>query len=377
MKIVADRNIPLLPESFGRRGDVRAVDGRALRRADLADAQVLLVRSVTRVDARLLQGTPVRFVASATIGTDHLDTAWLDAEGIRWAHAPGCNADAAAQYTLGMMLLACRRLRRRLEDQRVGIIGRGNVGSRLQKLLQALGVPTLACDPPLAAAGEPGLAPLAEALACPVVTLHVPLTSTGRWPTAGMIDASAVDALPRGALLVNAARGGVVSEPVLRQALDCGRLHAALDVWPREPAIDPDLLRAVTVASPHVAGYSVEGKRRGTRMIYEAFLSWLGERPDPSEVEALEHLGIRERIDLDPLVEAPVERAVLEACHVPRDDRGLRHAESLDAATFDALRRAHGPRHEFARIAVEGAGPAAPLLAALGFATRSAKASQA
>jgi erythronate-4-phosphate dehydrogenase len=266
-----------------------------------------------------------------------------------------------------MILLACRRLRRPLEEQRVGIVGRGNVGSRVQRLLQTLGVPTLACDPPLAEAGAPGLAPLEEALACPIVTLHVPLTSTGRWPTAGMIDQHALAALPRGALLVNAARGGVVREQDLGRALGSGRVHAALDVWPQEPFIDPGLLRAVTVASPHVAGYSVEGKRRGTRMIYEAFLAWRGEAAEPGELERLDDPGCRKRLCLDPPAEALLERAVLETCHVPQDDRRLRAKKRLDAPSFDTLRRAHGPRYEFGNVELRGAAAAAEALRSLGF----------
>jgi erythronate-4-phosphate dehydrogenase len=165
LHIIADANIPGLDETFGRHGEVQRLPGRSLHAALLARADVLLVRSVTRVDEELLRGSPVRFVGSATIGTDHLDTDWLDRQGITWAAAPGCNADAAAQYTLAMLLLACRRLGRDYRAQRVGIIGRGNVGTRLLQLLDILGVSALACDPPLAEQGQTGLVDLDQVLA--------------------------------------------------------------------------------------------------------------------------------------------------------------------------------------------------------------------
>lgn len=372
MKAVADENIADLANTFARHVDLRLRPGRALGPEDLGDAEVLLVRSVTRVDKALLAGSRVRFVGTATIGTDHLDTDWLDAAGIAWAAAPGCNADAAAQYTLGMILLACRRLGRNPRAQRVGIVGHGNVGRRLHALLLALGLQCVVNDPPLAAAGaEPDIGEgafetLEAALACDVVCLHVPLTRDGAWPTAGMFDADALAAMRPGALLVNSARGGVIDEAALRNALGDGAIHAALDVWPREPAIAPELLEAVTVATPHVAGYSVEGKVRGTRMIYEAFLAWAGQVPHPGLTGAAGS-SIAGRLVLPAATADPVSQAVIAASKVETDDRRLRAAHPLTADVFDALRRAHAPRHEFDRLLVETPASARPMLEALGF----------
>ena len=184
-----DRNIRAGGETFARHGEVLRLDGREIAPAHLRDAEALIVRSVTRVDQALLADSAVRFVGSTTIGTDHLDIGFLERAGISWASAPGCNADAAAQYTLCMLWLACERLGRRLAEQTVGIVGRGNVGSRVLTLLSSLGCRVVANDPPLADTGVTGLAPLDEALACDIVSLHVPLTHGGPHPTWRLIGA--------------------------------------------------------------------------------------------------------------------------------------------------------------------------------------------
>jgi erythronate-4-phosphate dehydrogenase len=388
MYLLADENMTGLEETFGRHCPLRRAPGRAMTRATLENAEVLLVRSVTRVDAQLLQGSDVRFVGSATIGTDHLDTTWLEQSGIRWAAAPGCNADAAAQYTLGMLLLAAQRLGFTLGEQRVAIVGHGNVGSRLHRLLDCLGVEVLVCDPPLAATGALRSVTLEEALEADVVSLHVPLTRDGPCPTWQMINHSTLSRMRPGALLINAARGDVVDGAALLHAQTTGHLSTALDVWPNEPAIDPALLAASTVASPHVAGYSVEGKLRGTQMIYADWLAWSGLAEDATELLLREHgndrntgvgfapsddTGAGEVAAVSTLkfpVEDPesLEALIIRATRVAGDDARMRAAKPSDPASFDPLRRAHAPRHEFSSLSVSGANPALhPRLRALGF----------
>jgi erythronate-4-phosphate dehydrogenase len=366
MKAVVDKHIFDLDGTFAPRLELRRKHGREIASPDLQDADVLLVRAVTRVDEALLAGSRVRFVGTVTIGTDHLDTDFLDQAGITWASAPGSNADAAAQYTLGMILLACRRLGRDPLAQRVGIIGHGNVGRRLHALLDALGLDCVVRDPKRVSLGELPDVPLETALGCDVVCLHTPLTHDGPWPTANLIDAKALAAMPSGALLVNSARGGVVNEAALQAALDRGAVHAALDVWPREPSIAPALLEATTVASPHVAGYSVEGKSRGTRMILDAFLAWAGEGTEPG-AEPADDDTPAERLDLPPATADAVTDAVVAATRVERDDQWLREADPLTPEVFDALRRAHTPRHEFSRVAVRAPLNSETALKMLGF----------
>jgi len=367
VNIVIDRNIRGAETTFGRHGSLRVMDGRAIRRADLADADLLIVRTATRVDRDLLHGTPVRFVGTTSIGTDHFDIPYLDAAGIAWANAPGCNADSAAEYTLAMIWLACQRLGRSLAGSRAGIVGRGNVGSRTLRLLHTLGVDVVANDPPLADAGVTGLVSLNEALECDIVCLHVPLTRDGPYPTWRMIDPRALARLRDGALLVNAARGDVVDGPALRSALERGRMHAALDVWPGEPQLDPQLLRRTVVATPHVAGYSDDGKRNGTRMVYEAFCAWSGEAPVAAEPNADRSLSLH----LDPERDA-LTQALEAACFVPRHDAAL--GELADRPTaeiargFDRLRKEYPFRRDFRGWRIRGARDAdAERLAALGF----------
>lgn len=369
MRIVIDRNIRGQEQTFAQLGERVEMEGRAIRREHLLDAGLLIIRTATKANAELLEGTPVRFVGTTSIGTDHLDIPWLEQAGIEWANAPGCNADSAAQYTLAMIHLACQRLGRRLEDQRVGIIGRGNVGSRLQKLLNALGVENVANDPPLADTGVAGLVPQREALACDIVSLHVPLTKDGPYPTHRMIGAEQLARMPQGALLVNAARGDVVDGHALLEAVRDERKQAALDCWPDEPDLDPELLERTVVATPHVAGYSDDGKRNGTRQVYEHYCAWVGipavaPAPDSRRLElSIEH------------PETALETALAATCFVERHDAALRALAAVSpderARGFDRLRKEYPFRRDFHGWDVNCTDPAcAAQLAALGFVIR-------
>jgi len=367
VKIVVDQNIRGAGDTFGRHGRLSVMDGRNILAADLKDADALIIRTTTRVDAELLRGSRVGFVGTTSVGIDHLDTDWLDRQGITWANAPGCNADSAAQYTLAMMWLACARLGRDLSSQRVGIIGRGNVGSRLQHLLTTLGIETIANDPPLAEQGATGLITLDEALKQDIVSLHVPLERDGPHATFRMIAHAQLQAMNNDSLLVNAARGDVVDGDALMAELGNKRLHAALDVWPGEPRINNRLLNATTVATPHVAGYSDDGKRNGTHTVYRAFCQWArlhpfqpGEAPGPVPLLELQ------------AGEDPLEKALEATCFVQHHDAQMRKLIALPpealAIEFDRLRRDYPQRRDFQAWRVCGADPAqTALLSKLGF----------
>jgi len=364
--------MPALEETFGLHGKLVRLQGRSIERSDLIDAEVLLVRSVTQVNAGLLQGTNVAFVGSATIGIDHLDTGWLEANNIAWAHAPGCNADAAAQYTLAMMWLACARLDRDFRQQRVGIIGRGNVGRRLEALLRALDIPVMACDPPLQEQGAPRLVCMREVCANSIISLHVPLTTTGQYPSKHLFDFERLAALRAGTLLVNTSRGGVIEESALLAQLRSGHIHAALDVWPHEPMIEPEFLAAVTVATPHVAGYSHEGKRAGTEMIYQAFRNTFryGEMAQPAANSDTVTVNFPAAASVDEIL----RRLLDSSCPVARDDAALRDLTCSPRdpghIQFDHLRSAYPERHEFKSHLVSGTrGAQAGQLVKMGFKT--------
>jgi erythronate-4-phosphate dehydrogenase len=346
MRIIVDQNIRAAGGTFGRNAELIVLDGRKIRANHLVDADALIIRTTTRVDKQLLQDSPVGFVGTTSAGTDHLDIDWLEQQGITWASAPGCNADSAAQYTLAMMWLACERQGLRLANQRVGIIGRGNVGSRLQRLLAGLGVESVANDPPLADRGEPGLVSLDEALTQDIVSLHVPLNHGGIHPTYRFIAAEQLARMPDRALLVNTARGGVVDGNALMAELGNGRLYAALDVWPGEPFFDSELLESTTVATPHVAGYSDDGKRNGTHIVYRAFCAWAGAQlpePDKPSISPL-------KLDITSAGGA-VSKALNAACFVRCHDGEMRALSSLAPAQraieFDRLRREYPPRRDF------------------------------
>lgn len=354
MHIVADANLAILDETFGLHASISRVPGREIRRGHLKSADALLLRSVTRANRELLEGSAVKFVGTATIGTDHLDIPYLDASGIHWTSAPGCNANAAAQYSFAMAWLACRRRGKDLRDLAVGIIGRGNVGSRLQSLLNSLNIPSVACDPPLADQGETGLTDLATALQQPVISLHVPLTREDPYPTFQMLGNPELSRLHDGTILVNSSRGQVLEGNALLTAVRRGEVSAALDVWPDEPRIDLELLKHTVVASPHVAGYSLQGKQNGTLMIYRSFCQWAGIKAD----QVCNIPGSAQKLDLAQGKDATAQ-LLTSSCGVADDDRAIRAVMAEPgcnvAAAFDLLRKSYRLRRDFDAWVVSGA----------------------
>ena len=277
MHIVADENIPLLDEFLGGFGRLTRLPGRLIDQTSVADADVLLVRSVTPVSAEMLAGTPVRFVGTCTIGTDHLDLSGLAAAGIEVASAPGCNARGVVEYVLSCLLTFSERAASPWQDKVVGILGVGEVGGRLATTLQALGVATLLCDPPRAERGEQGFVGLDELIErSDVISCHVPLTKDGPHATYHLFDETRLAALRPGAWLINSSRGPVIDNTALNYVLaQRTDLLVALDVWEHEPLADPQLAGRCALATPHIAGYSLDGKLRGTAQIYQALCRFL------------------------------------------------------------------------------------------------------
>lgn len=364
MLIVADENIPFVETAFGSLGAVRTLPGRLLTPATVQEADVLLVRSVTPVNAALLAGGRVRFVGSATIGTDHVDQAWLQGQGIAFACAPGSNADSVVEYVLAALLQLAAWKDEPLRGKKVGIVGCGNIGGRLARRLPALGLQVLCNDPPLAeaaeAAGRPHtFLPLEEVLAtADVVTVHTPLTREGPHATHHLFDAARLAEMKTGAWLINAARGAIVSNAALRAGLEAGRPGAAvLDVWEGEPTPDPALVRDVDLATPHIAGYSYDGKVQGTIQLYEAVVGHFGLAPawDPGTVLAA---AAEDRLVLTPPEAALPETAwlyhlVRRMYDIGADDAQMRPVADLpreeQGAYFNALRKAYPRRRAFAR----------------------------
>lgn len=372
MKIVADANIPLLAEAFSPLGDVTALPADRLTREAVADADALLVRSVTPVGPALLDTSRVRFVATATIGVDHVDQAYLAARGIGFASAQGSNARSVAEYVLAALAVLAGRRGERLTGYRLGIVGVGNVGGRLARMAEALGMTVIRNDPPLArATGDPAYVPIEALAEADVVTFHVPLTREGPDATHHMIDEALLARLKPGVILVNTSRGAVARTAALKAAIAARRVAACvLDVWEHEPSIDAELLGAAALATPHIAGYSYDGKVGGTRMVLEALCRHFGlDRAwDPAP---LMPPPARRRVALPAGVDPcrAVSRAMAAAYDIEADDarlRGLlREPPDRRGPYFTALRKNYPVRREFPETTVELAGPDATARAAL------------
>lgn len=374
MQLLVDREIRGAADVFSRFGEVALFNGRTLTRAELTRAEVLLVRSVTRVDAALLDDTPVRIVGTATAGTDHLDLDYLRERGIKVFDAAGCNARAVAEYVLACALLASALQRRPAAELRIGVIGYGNVGKQVSALFTALGMPCVLNDPPLAATGSrDACASLAAALTCDIVTLHVPLSDAGDHPTRGLIGAAELAAISNDALLINAARGGVVDERALLTWAQQRERAIALDCWVGEPLVAPELLRQVTLASPHIAGHTIEARERAASLLVDALAASLGDTAEAMTGDP-EHGVIDVADDTDALT--AVRSAVLACCDPRVPTARLRATLALDpvarAGAFDELRRAAAGRHEFTSYRIATAGLQSDTVAclrALGFQT--------
>ena len=278
LHILADANIPFAEEAFSRYGSVRTLPGREITREALGETDALLVRSVTPVGRPLLEGTPVRFVASATAGTDHVDLAGLAEAGVAFAHAPGSNAASVVDWVLAALLHLGAERGVGLEGRTLGVVGVGQVGGRLGARAEALGMTVLRCDPPRADAGGTGpWTTLADTLRrSDVVSLHTPLTRAGEHATFHLIGERELGAMKSGAWLVNAARGPVVDGDALLRAVASRGLGAvALDVWEGEPVPNPGLGSRVDLGTPHIAGYAWDGKVRGTVLVERALRDWM------------------------------------------------------------------------------------------------------
>lgn len=347
LTVVADENIVSLDDYFAPYARIVRKPGRSLCAADLVGADALLVRSVSTVDSNLLIGSNVQFVGSATIGTDHVDREFLGRAGIAFANAPGSNAASVADYVCSALaVLVPDLLSVTGAGLRAGVIGLGEVGSRMASRLQTLGYEVIAHDPFKSAVAGIRLTPLEEVLDSDVVTLHVPLTRNGPHPTRRMIDSPQLRHLPSQSILINTSRGGVVHGKALAEWLDDSPgAHAVLDVWENEPSVDPGLARRISLATPHIAGYATDAKLRGTTMLADAFVAHFNLAQDnASGASALHQLSLTGDESLNDVL--------LKAFDVRNDDSQFRQvlANHDVAAGFDALRKHYPARREYAAM---------------------------
>jgi erythronate-4-phosphate dehydrogenase len=353
LKIIADQNIPQVDKAFAHIGELQLVDGRHLCAEQLGDAQLLLVRSVTQVNQQLLEHSAVRFVGSATIGTDHVDQVYLQQHGIAFSNAPGCNAISAAEYVVAAVLHFTQARQIEPSSLKVGVVGYGNVGSRVVARLAALGCELIVYDPPRQRQfHDREYVSWEQIQTADIVTAHVPLTKTGDYPTLHMFNAKFFAGLKDHALFINTSRGAAVDEVALKQVKATGKaLHLILDVWQHEPKIDLDLLHLTEIATPHIAGYSAEGKHRGLEMIYQAACRFLKVEPQWSLAEALPPYSfvIEPDLTLDDL--SLIHSLVSTAYDIEKDDQAMRQLPGMSAdqrgTWFDSLRKNYPVRREF------------------------------
>jgi len=289
MKVLADSGILAATDLFSQIGDITVMPGREIRRETLGDAEILLVRSITAVDAALLDGSKVCMVGSATSGLDHIDTEYLQSAGIKLFHARGANADAVVDYCLSAMSYAVMEKGLDIMQSCVGIIGGGAVGKKLQQRLHALGISCLVNDPPLAAQSSQTneYVSLEEALQCDVVSLHVPLTNAGDFPTRDLLSSNNLELLAENCLLIHTCRGGVIDETALVRHLDTHKgVTSVVDVWANEPRVNPDLVNKVDIATPHIAGYSTNAKAMASFMLFDQIMRELADTPGAMGVDS-------------------------------------------------------------------------------------------
>ncbi|MDT9587287.1 MAG: 4-phosphoerythronate dehydrogenase PdxB [Candidatus Arsenophonus melophagi] len=355
MKILVDENIPYATQLFTTLGEVIAVSGRSISSSQLATADALIVRSVTRVNKALLKESKVKFVGTATAGFDHIDKKWLAQAGITFSAAPGCNATAVVEYVFSALLLIAECDGFDLREKTVGIVGVGNVGGRLNACLQAWGVNTLLCDPPLSRISNNSeqFWPLEKLISqADILTFHTPLDVYGNYPSYHLLNEELLAAMPSGRIVLNTSRGAVVDNKALLKALEHGKkIKIILDVWEDEPSLSLSLLAKTSIGTPHIAGYSLEGKARGTTQIFSAFSQFLGLVAKINLTDLLPIAEFNEITFQGELTQENLKRLVHLVYDIRRDDAPLRKVAHL-VGQFDHLRKNYPERREWSSIKV-------------------------
>lgn len=384
MKILIDENMPYAADLFSQLGEVVTKPGRTLTSDDLIDVDALMIRSVTKVNKSLLEkADKLRFVGTATAGQDHVDQVLLEQQGITFTAAPGCNKVGVAEYVLSSLMVLGQQQGFSVFDKTIGIVGAGNVGTYLARCLDALGIRYLLNDPLKEQQGDSRQFHSLETIQtqCDVITLHTPITRDGDFPTYHLVDEAFLDTLAPGAILINAARGPVVDNQALKVALQQASsgegkpLTAVLDVFEHEPLVDLELLPLLAFATPHIAGYGLEGKARGTTMVFNRYCEFLGLDKQVSAssllpVAPIPFVQLSKKWQEDDLF------ALIQLIYDVRKDDALFRREMIQsagndqqmAAAFDLMRKNYWDRREYSAITVAGeTGFGVESLAKLGF----------
>lgn len=318
MKVIVDNKIPYIREAIELIADeVVFLPGKEFEPALVKDADALIIRTRTHCGRELLEGSSVRFIATATIGYDHIDTDYCAQAGITWANAPGCNSGSVAQYIESCLLILEKEYGYTLKGMTIGIVGAGNVGRKVSAIGHKYGMRVLLNDPPREAAeGTAGFVSLSKiAGECDIISFHTPLNKAGRYTTYHLADDRFFGSLKRSPVLINTSRGEVVDTDSLLKALASGKVKASItDVWEHEPDIDRTLLERAIISTPHIAGYSADGKANATRMSLEALCRYFG---SPAR------FGINPPEPSNPVIHAATEAEALLRIYNPQTDSGM------------------------------------------------------
>ena len=348
MKIIADDKIPFLRGVLEPFADVVYMPGSKISRADLTDTDGLLIRTRTKCNEALLHGTSVKFIGTATIGYDHIDTDYCDARNIKWINAPGCNSSSVQQYIAAALLKLSVDEGFRLKNKTLGIVGVGNVGSKVEKIAGILGMKVLLNDPPRERKeGRDKFVSFETILReSDIITLHVPLNRSGDDRTYHLISGDVFRSMGKKAWLINSSRGEVVDTESIKSALKNGFLAGAiLDVWENEPDIDRELLSATHISTPHIAGYSTDGKAKGTSMVVNSLCRFFKLPLTDWYPENIPHPG-NKVIEIDCSGKSD-EEIIGEAVKVTYDIASDHFMLRQSPDTFEKQRGDYGIRREF------------------------------
>ncbi len=371
MNIYIDENIPYAKDFFADYGKLHFFSGRKVNAEQLIDADVLLVRSITQVNEQLLKlNKKLKFVGTATIGTDHIDQNYLKNRCIAFSSAPGCNKISVAEYILSSLLVLAEKQQFSLTSKKVAIVGAGNTGTAVYQRLNALGVNCILYDPPLQLAGDNRqFCSFEQVLAADIISLHVPKVVQGPYPTVHMFDREVLKQLTKTQILLNAARGDIIDNQALLSLAQQGEAPTlVLDVWENEPHIEQLLLPYVEIATPHIAGYSLDGRVRGTEMLYQALCQFLQLNEKYSAADFVAPADIN-MISISKKIDPSLMKSLMHLIFDVRRDDALFREVIEDVDGFDTMRKTYQERRELSTLTVKSSVEQNTLLQLLGFST--------
>jgi erythronate-4-phosphate dehydrogenase len=347
MKIIADKNIPYLKGIAEHFGTVTYLDGSAFIKDTIKEADTLIVRTVTRFDERILKNTRVKLICSATIGYDHIDTAYCDAHGIIWKNAPGCNSGSVMQYVVSSLITIARKKGFDLKDKTIGIVGVGNVGKKVAKACEIFGMKVLLNDPPRQEQEKNSNFVSLQMIMdeADIITFHTPLVKEGQYKTYHLADKEFFSLLEKKPVIINSARGGIIDTSAIKDAIKGNKIAGAvIDCWENEPRIDLEYLNLADIATPHIAGYSADGKANATRMSLESVADLYGLDKQPVSL-VKEPAPVSPVLDMNryPKSKNRIYGAILDTYNPLNDFASLKASPD----TFKGLRNEYPLRREY------------------------------